>query len=160
MHRCAQPSFLSADAGEQNYRGFFNLAGLILVVSNLRHFLQNFRQYGWLISLPLGWFGPSPTSSSSAESAAAENAAASSSANEAQTCEAAASVVGYVFGRCACVAAAAAATILRVGVICVDFRTSPLLASLILHQVRTNASESKQASQPASSPSARTYVAI
>ena len=138
MHRCAQPSFLSADAGEQNYRGFFNLAGLILVVSNLRHFLQNFRQYGWLISLPLGWFGPSPTSSSSAESAenAAESnaATASSSANEGPTCEAAASVVGYVFGRCACVAAAVAATILRVGVICVDFRTSPLLASLILHR--------------------------
>ena len=43
MHRCAQPSFLSAEESpKQNYRGLFNLAALILVVSNLRMFLQNF----------------------------------------------------------------------------------------------------------------------
>lgn len=43
MHRCTQPSFLSAEeSSKQNYRGLFNLAALILVVSNLRMFLKNF----------------------------------------------------------------------------------------------------------------------
>ena len=36
MHRGTAPSFLSSEASEQNYRGFFNLAMIILIVSNFR----------------------------------------------------------------------------------------------------------------------------
>ena len=36
MHRGTAPSFLSTEASEQNYRGFFNLAMIILIVSNFR----------------------------------------------------------------------------------------------------------------------------
>jgi len=40
MHRASAPSFLSAEARSQNYRGFFNLAIIILVVSNFRLILS------------------------------------------------------------------------------------------------------------------------
>lgn len=40
MHRSSAPSFLSAEAQTQNYRGFFNLAMIILIVSNFRLILH------------------------------------------------------------------------------------------------------------------------
>jgi hypothetical protein len=40
MHRECAASFLSTEASEQNYRGFFNLAMIILIVSNFRLLLQ------------------------------------------------------------------------------------------------------------------------
>jgi hypothetical protein len=40
MHRECKASFLSTEASEQNYRGFFNLAMIILIVSNFRLLLQ------------------------------------------------------------------------------------------------------------------------
>lgn len=41
MHRTSAPSFLSAEAQTQNYRGFFNLAMIILIVSNFRLILSS-----------------------------------------------------------------------------------------------------------------------
>jgi hypothetical protein len=41
MHRASAPSFLSAEASSQNYRGFFNLAMVILIVSNFRLVLSS-----------------------------------------------------------------------------------------------------------------------
>ena len=41
MHRGSAPSFLSAEASTQNYRGFFNLAMVILIVSNFRLVLNS-----------------------------------------------------------------------------------------------------------------------
>lgn len=41
MHRDSAPSFLSSEASTQNYRGFFNLAMIILVVSNFRLVLNS-----------------------------------------------------------------------------------------------------------------------
>jgi hypothetical protein len=41
MHRVSAPSFLSAEARTQNYRGFFNLAMIILMVSNFRLVLNS-----------------------------------------------------------------------------------------------------------------------
>nr|KAJ3422992.1 hypothetical protein HK105_004951 [Polyrhizophydium stewartii] len=38
---------------EQNFRGFFNLAMLLLGVSNLRLIVENFEKYGWLLNIPL-----------------------------------------------------------------------------------------------------------
>lgn len=43
---------LSKDSPEQNYRGFLNLAILLLVVNNLRLIFENFLKYGFLISTP------------------------------------------------------------------------------------------------------------
>lgn len=36
MHRTSAPSFLSSEASTQNYRGFFNLAMILLILSNFR----------------------------------------------------------------------------------------------------------------------------
>mmetsp|Transcript_45251 Transcript_45251/g.141842 ORF Transcript_45251/g.141842 Transcript_45251/m.141842 type:complete len:809 (-) Transcript_45251:73-2499(-) len=52
MHKEAKPSLMSAEAGEQNYRGFINLAGLLLVVVNFRMIVDNIKKYGLLIQLP------------------------------------------------------------------------------------------------------------
>jgi hypothetical protein len=41
MHRVSAASFLSAEASEQNYRGFLNLAMIVLIVSNFRLMLHN-----------------------------------------------------------------------------------------------------------------------
>ena len=41
MHRSSAVSFLSAEAPNQNYRGFLNLAFIILVVSNFRLMLHS-----------------------------------------------------------------------------------------------------------------------
>ncbi len=41
MHRTSAPSFLSSEAQSQNYRGFFNLAMIILIVSNFRLILNS-----------------------------------------------------------------------------------------------------------------------
>jgi hypothetical protein len=41
MHRTSAPSYLSSEASTQNYRGFFNLAMIILIVSNFRLMLNS-----------------------------------------------------------------------------------------------------------------------
>lgn len=48
MHRTAAPSHLSAEAPTQNYRGFFNLAMIILIVSNFRILLNTIRSHGFI----------------------------------------------------------------------------------------------------------------
>lgn len=48
MHRVAEPSYLSAEAPLQNYRGFFNLAMIILVVSNFRLILHTVKRHGFV----------------------------------------------------------------------------------------------------------------
>jgi hypothetical protein len=54
MHRQAQASFLSSsESNKQDYRGMFNLAGLILLVSNIRMFLKNFLVYGLLLQFAI-----------------------------------------------------------------------------------------------------------
>jgi diacylglycerol O-acyltransferase-1 len=50
----AQDSLFSTSSGWTNYKGFFNLAVLLLVVSNGRVALENIIKYGILIS-PLSW---------------------------------------------------------------------------------------------------------
>jgi diacylglycerol O-acyltransferase-1 len=53
MHRSAAPSYLSPDAPLQNYRGFFNLGMILLVVSNFRILLDVIRRHGFvLVHLP------------------------------------------------------------------------------------------------------------
>ena len=49
MHREAAPSYLSEEAPVQNYRGLFNLAVIILAVSNARLILETIRQHGFLL---------------------------------------------------------------------------------------------------------------
>jgi diacylglycerol O-acyltransferase-1 len=44
-------SLLSGESPEQNYRGLFNLAVLLLVVNNIRIIIDNFFKYGWLVSV-------------------------------------------------------------------------------------------------------------
>jgi diacylglycerol O-acyltransferase-1 len=46
MHRSAEPSPLSAEASEQNYRGLLNLAMLLLFVSNFRLLMDTMKKYG------------------------------------------------------------------------------------------------------------------
>jgi len=46
MHRNSTPSYLSAEAKIQNYRGFFNLAMIVLVVSNFRLIQGTIRHHG------------------------------------------------------------------------------------------------------------------
>ncbi|CAB9524996.1 Diacylglycerol O-acyltransferase 1 [Seminavis robusta] len=46
MHVKAAPSFLSSEAPVQNYRGLFNLAMILLVVSNFRLILDTIRTHG------------------------------------------------------------------------------------------------------------------
>jgi len=50
MHRAAAPSYLSVEAPVQNYRGFFNLGILILVVSNVRLLIGSVRSHGFVWS--------------------------------------------------------------------------------------------------------------
>mmetsp|Transcript_25534 Transcript_25534/g.62710 ORF Transcript_25534/g.62710 Transcript_25534/m.62710 type:complete len:766 (-) Transcript_25534:355-2652(-) len=50
MHRRSAPSFLSAEARTQNYRGFFNLAMILLIVSNFRIFLNTIRSHGFILT--------------------------------------------------------------------------------------------------------------
>jgi hypothetical protein len=49
MHREAAPSYLSEEAPVQNYRGLFNLAVIILAVSNARLILDTIRQHGFFL---------------------------------------------------------------------------------------------------------------
>mmetsp|Transcript_16951 Transcript_16951/g.30756 ORF Transcript_16951/g.30756 Transcript_16951/m.30756 type:complete len:763 (+) Transcript_16951:210-2498(+) len=50
MHRQAGPSYLSPEGADaQNYRGFFNLLLIILVVSNFRLLLDTFSQHGFIL---------------------------------------------------------------------------------------------------------------
>jgi len=46
MHTKAAPSFLSAEAPVQNYRGLFNLAMILLIVSNFRLIAVSLQQHG------------------------------------------------------------------------------------------------------------------
>ncbi|CAD5223445.1 unnamed protein product [Bursaphelenchus okinawaensis] len=55
----AQDSLFSSSSGWTNYQGFFNLAILLLVVSNGRVALENLIKYGILIN-PLDWVGWAP----------------------------------------------------------------------------------------------------
>ncbi|CAD5232476.1 unnamed protein product [Bursaphelenchus xylophilus] len=55
----AQDSLFSSSSGWTNYQGFFNLAVLLLVVSNGRVALENLIKYGILIN-PLGWVELAP----------------------------------------------------------------------------------------------------
>ena len=50
VHRNAAPSFLSIEAPTQNYRGFFNLAIIILIVSNFRLVLASVQRHGFVLS--------------------------------------------------------------------------------------------------------------
>lgn len=50
MHRSAAPSCLSPEGPPQSYRGFFNLAILLLVVSNFRLLLETIRTYGSIVT--------------------------------------------------------------------------------------------------------------
>uniref|UniRef100_A0AC34RSU5 Diacylglycerol O-acyltransferase n=2 Tax=Panagrolaimus sp. JU765 TaxID=591449 RepID=A0AC34RSU5_9BILA len=52
----AQDSLFSTSSGWTNYKGFFNLSMLLLVVSNARVALENLMKYGILIS-PSSWIG-------------------------------------------------------------------------------------------------------
>jgi diacylglycerol O-acyltransferase-1 len=49
MHRCAAPSYLSVEGPTQNYRGFFNLGVIVLVVSNIRLVLSSFKKHGFVL---------------------------------------------------------------------------------------------------------------
>jgi len=49
MHRTSAPSFLSTEAQTQNYRGFFNLAMIILIVSNFRLILSSSEYLGFVL---------------------------------------------------------------------------------------------------------------
>lgn len=51
-HTHCMPSPLSKESPDQNYRGFLHLTILLLVVSMSRLVLENFRKYGFLISIP------------------------------------------------------------------------------------------------------------
>lgn len=50
MHRSAAPSYLSPEGPPQSYRGFFNLAMILLFVSNFRLLLETIRTYGSIIT--------------------------------------------------------------------------------------------------------------
>lgn len=50
MHRKAAPSLFSPEAPPQSYRGFFNLAMILLVVSNFRLLLDTVRKYGSIVT--------------------------------------------------------------------------------------------------------------
>ena len=51
IHTKNRASLLSAEAGEQNFRGLLNLAAIILVVMNARLVVENLLKYGVLIEL-------------------------------------------------------------------------------------------------------------
>jgi hypothetical protein len=50
MHRQSAPSYLSAEGPVQSYRGFFNLAMILLVVSNLRMLSETIRREGFILA--------------------------------------------------------------------------------------------------------------
>lgn len=50
MHRASAPSYLSVEAPIQNYRGFFNLGVLILIVSNFRLLMASVRKHGFVVT--------------------------------------------------------------------------------------------------------------
>ena len=50
MHRTSGASYLSPEAKKQNYRGFFNLAFIILIVSNFRLLLSSIGKHGFFLS--------------------------------------------------------------------------------------------------------------
>jgi diacylglycerol O-acyltransferase 1 len=50
MHRASAPSYLSVEAPVQNYRGFFNLGVLILIVSNVRLLVSSVRKHGFVVT--------------------------------------------------------------------------------------------------------------
>jgi hypothetical protein len=50
MHRAAAPSVLSPEAPTQNYRGFFNLGIIILIVSNFRLILAAVKTHGFVLA--------------------------------------------------------------------------------------------------------------
>ena len=49
MHVEAAPSYLSAEAPIQNYRGLFNLAMILLIVSNFRIIVETLKQHGFAL---------------------------------------------------------------------------------------------------------------
>jgi diacylglycerol O-acyltransferase-1 len=49
MHRASAPSYLSEEAPVQNYRGFFNLALIVLAVSNARLIVDTIRRHGFFL---------------------------------------------------------------------------------------------------------------
>eukprot|EP01127_Copromyxa_protea_P010395 TRINITY_DN2530_c0_g2_i2.p1 TRINITY_DN2530_c0_g2~~TRINITY_DN2530_c0_g2_i2.p1 ORF type:complete len:310 (+),score=19.80 TRINITY_DN2530_c0_g2_i2:70-999(+) len=51
IHTENTPSLLTSSSEEQNFRGFFNLAAIILVVSHARIVIENFMKYGILLNL-------------------------------------------------------------------------------------------------------------
>jgi hypothetical protein len=50
MHRSSDPSYLSPEGPPQSFRGFFNLAMIVLVVSNFRLLLSTIGTYGSIFS--------------------------------------------------------------------------------------------------------------
>ena len=52
VHTAVRASPLSKESPEQNYRGFYNLAMLLLFFNNLRLIIENFNKYGFRPSLP------------------------------------------------------------------------------------------------------------
>ena len=51
-HSNPSVSRLATEATEQNYRGFVNLAVIIIVVMNVRLILENLNKYGFLLHSP------------------------------------------------------------------------------------------------------------
>jgi diacylglycerol O-acyltransferase-1 len=54
IHTLAQPSILTSDATKTNFRGLYNLAGIILVSMIARLVVENLLKYGWLLT-PSSW---------------------------------------------------------------------------------------------------------
>ena len=52
VHLTEQASPFSKESHEENFRGFLNLAVLLLVVNMLRLILENYQKYGFLLSIP------------------------------------------------------------------------------------------------------------
>ncbi|TPX70152.1 diacylglycerol O-acyltransferase [Spizellomyces sp. 'palustris'] len=52
VHTAIRASPLSKGSPEQDYRGFLNLALLLLAVSNIRLIIENYMKYGFLLSHP------------------------------------------------------------------------------------------------------------
>ncbi|KAJ1972332.1 hypothetical protein H4R34_005443 [Dimargaris verticillata] len=52
VHTAVQSSILSYQSGKVSYKGFLNLALLLLFVTNVRLVVENYIKYGFLISIP------------------------------------------------------------------------------------------------------------
>eukprot|EP00820_Chromera_velia_P030842 Cvel_13423.t1-p1 / transcript=Cvel_13423.t1 / gene=Cvel_13423 / organism=Chromera_velia_CCMP2878 / gene_product=hypothetical protein / transcript_product=hypothetical protein / location=Cvel_scaffold915:60341-61995(+) / protein_length=126 / sequence_SO=supercontig / SO=protein_coding / is_pseudo=false len=50
-HTMVVPSLLSSSSKGTNFRGFFNLTVMVLVVTNLRLVIENFARYGLLVRI-------------------------------------------------------------------------------------------------------------